>query len=724
MAKYTQEELEDYRKKLHVEFVQKFDSQPSPGRLRFQEELLIPGGISKSTLSRAFKNARTLEEKADRPPADVACVTAYQFLLQNWSVSEGHVFSYIGPPLEVTQEEKVILHPRFPREAVQNALANGGNEVRIIDTYPSFLLSNQEHPEEINFLNWALQPGRKLKLLVLNPVGHGIDLRINAAITKPLLFEMPISAFRTALVAAFQQLLEFSKEHDGQLEVKLMDEFPAAHGVLMSNHTFFGFHFSHRLAHKASFFEIKGSNHLSIDFHQHFEKIWNEPHSSVKLDQRAFGNIKRVLEQKNHSWNSLVGRWEVYFQDKWQEDPSATLSKISRAVLEVDPPHNSALMEARLYFQDAELNRMQTFDGNVRFERLKEGEFAFLIFSDHENLSIRLIVRCKLDANNRFLLGHWVLTNAYDLNTSAIVLLRVNDKLYPSPQFDIPFPEIGHKGLLKTMAFRNQQSLSLNEFAEHNKTGKENAGVEMFNGTYKMYAYSLNRVQESKKLKKGIQLNMLHISPYGFVQYHSVKSTAFGVASVKRDNLYITLTDHSRDYRVGHFIFHTKDKKIEKDGVYAGVFLGITYRHGLPVARRVVLVKTDQEFGQEPPQHIVANSPEYHALDEGLKKALSGRIKNLIGFLRSNGDIFTLDELFEEWERSILFEENEFVDFACHYVQQKDIKKAIELLDRAVEFGFFDLQRFEDRIRHTEVFQTLIEDSKYKAIKERLSHFE
>lgn len=724
MPKYSQDEKENYRKKLFTEFVQKFDAQPPEGRLRFEKHLIIAPGLSASTLSRAFANARELEKKeAERIPADAACATAYDYLTKYWQASDECVFAYIGElPQEEPIEATVIARERFPQEVIFKALADCKGDIRIIDTYPSFLRTDQDHPDEINFLNWTKQSGRKLKLLVLDPTGHGIDLRLNSAINKPLLFEMTIDTFRRQLVSVFQELLEFSTEHPELLEVKLMNELPAIHGILMPNRVFFGFHFSHRLSHKASFVEIQGANCLSTDLGQHFEKIWNESQSSFSLDQILFDKIKRVMEQKNHSWDSFVGNWEVYFQDKWQEDRSSPLSKISKADLEIDPPLNNAPMSARLYFWDAQLDRLQKFDGNVRFERLTDSEFAFLVFSNHENVSIRLIVRCKLDANNDALLGHWALTNAYDLNTSAIVLKKNSDQGFPAPKFNIPFKDVPSE-VLNALAFRNQYSFSLAEFANKYKATKEGAGLEMYEGTYKMYAYVLGR-NKDEKLKKGIQLNQIHISSFGFVRYKSIKSTSFGVASVKDDNLYLTLTDDERDYRVGHFIFYTNDIKIEKDGVYTGIFLGISFRNRLPVARRVVLVKSDETFEGASPSFIVANSEEYQLLHKGLKKALSGRIKNLIGFLRSSSGIFSLAELYREWEGGKIFEENEFFEFACKYALEEDKEKAILLLDRAVEFGFFDIERFEEKIVESKICQEILKDAQYKAIKERISNSE
>ncbi|MFN0176283.1 MAG: hypothetical protein ACKVU0_16680 [Saprospiraceae bacterium] len=709
-------ELEDFRQKLYGEFVAKFDLQPKEGRLASYKDLLRFNKIGDTTLWRAFTNAKEMEKEnaEDRLEATAACATAYEYLAKYWQVSDECVFTYIGLEMEEpgNKDNGMALHPRFPKEEVAKCLAQCQEDIRIIDTYPSFMLDDEDNPDEINFLDWANQSGKKVRLLVLNPSGRGIDLRINAAINKPNLFEMPVTAFRIKLVEVFRNLMVFSKENPNLLEVKLMDDLPAFHGIIMPACGYFGFHFSHKLSHKATFIEVKGKNLLYKDSLQHFEHIWNSPERAFKLDQGSFDKIESALAQKNHVWESLKGRWEVYFQDKWKEDTSSPVSKISRAVIEIDPPFNSGPMSARLYFQDADMNRLRLFDGQVRFERLKEGEFAFLVFSDRKYLSIRLIVRCILGER---LYGHWVLINSQDLNSSACILTKANQHKPVAPAFDIPI----EKGVISTLALRNRHSFSLAAFAEVCKTHTSNKKIENYEGPYEMYAYGMQSVQQKNgtKLKKGIQLNCIHIASYGFVRYKSLRTEAKGVASINENNLYLTLTDDDRNYRVGYFIFYTKDRQVKENGVLAGIFLGISLRDQLPVARRIVLVKSKTEFDDVQPNFIVANSDEYKNLDEGIKKALSGRIKNLIGFLRSNSGIFNLTELFADWKGSKIFEENEFFEFACFYAEKGDKQKAIQLFERAVEFGFYDLEKFEEAIEKSPVRQEILSDEDYLSIK-------
>ncbi len=720
---------------LYYEFVKPFFEQQNKQdkrAIKYQKDLTWErSGLNSAQLSKGFIKATAYVGGAECDFPLSSCANVYQFLRKHWKVTKDGWFEKINGKEGISLSPSVEVHPSYSKDRVNQSIASSKGEVKIIDTYASFLIDFQNQKEEEELIRgWLADDERKIKLLVLDPAEKAFEIRLKS-IHSGRAFEI-----RKSILNGLKSLFKICETSNNRFEIHIMDEIPAMHGIILPSRIFFGLHYSFGLSQNATFFEMQGGdNKMREDFNHHFNTLWENRDRSRALDKDLLEQISKKVDQANQEFPLLKGKWEVLFHDRWDgggatseegtieqknvrsESPKGSvLGKISCAILEViDRGEKGGPIRAKLVFFDAQLGKEREFESDIRFERLEQSEFAYFQFSDFQKLSIRLIVRYKSDKDKTYL-GHWTLMNDNDLNSGPAVLKKMDHNSNIAAKYALSVDEIEDLYVIRGLVFRESSSFSLEQFrAEFNKQ----EDLSRFAGVYKMYSYGRH------KQRKGIQLNILEIKEYGYVEYKSkrreapdIKTEEFeakGVALVKNQNLYITLTHDKYEHRTGYFILNIGDRQATAGSVYAGMFLGISWDDQKPVARKIVIVKTDKAYTEEEASFCGLESSEYKNLHKGIQKALSGRVTNLVGFLRA--PIFSLEDLFNEWNKSEKQDSEILFEIACEKALQSKKSECLSLLNRAIEHGFSDLKRFELMIEKSTIRQEVLADTEYQAVK-------
>jgi hypothetical protein len=694
----------ELKKNLLEQYVLPFREQREASRhlRKTQKDLAEAGnGISEAKLSRVFRNIGTDNEIKVPAPyyGDV-----YRHMQANWRVLDG-VFAQISSPRQSNAIFEVKPHPAYPKEAIDEARKAPNAKVRILDTYA---LLEQQRIEGISIQDWLSDDGRTLQILVLNPAGRGFKMREKSGVWEKA------PTFRARVLDGLRNLLTAIEGSDGRLEVRLMDELPAAHAVIFDERLFYGLHFSFSLSQDASFFEVNGKeNHVFRDFDAHFDTIWKDTKRSRALDSGLLTDLERKTRQANYALEYLVGSWEVFFHDPRNRDEEegqadlSTVGHITRGILEV--AELSSSNEEAAFLTLPGIARMNSA---LRMDHLEDCDFAQFRFTDHHTFAVHLSLRCNY-SKGKPLYGHFTMMSPEGLFAGPLMLYKnegeVSAHIYTEHALSLRniSPEVLHR-----LAFREEASFRLDNFSKDN----ESLDLMQFAGVYHIYAHGR---AEGDGLN-GILINVLEIHRFGYVRFRSRGDyVAYGRAVVRNNNLYITLTHGKKPYRVGFFILHTKDMPVAENRLYTGIFLGISLRVELPIGKRVV-------FQYEPNGSFESLQPRFHKRTEAegyskipleIRQILSGRIKNFIGFVRRRGDVFNLADLKKEWALSIHPDEI-FYEAACFKAFSNAGKdEVIKMLRRAVQHGFAEFERFEREIEKTAVAPTIFKDEDYKRLK-------
>ena len=108
----------------------------------------------------------------------------------------------------------------------------------------------------------------------------------------------------------------------------------------------------------------------------------------------------------------------------------------------------------------------------------------------------------------------------------------------------------------------------------------------------------------------------------------------------------------------------------------------------------------EERYDDLGPERIELYSPQYFDLPEGVRANLTGRMNNLIGFIRKKA-ISSNDDLIKESNDEIDIG-NLLFESACQKAIDKNISGCAKMILRAVRHGFTDLQLFEEKLTEWE----------------------
>ena len=588
------------------------------------------------------------------------------------------------------QARTSTIFPNFPITQIIEAAKNPDNQIfQIMDTWVSDIFVKKSYPIDFSISNLLNEnPNLKCQMLVLNPTEEAFNLRLKS-ITSNKELELKHHNILTEKV----QNLEIFKDwqdvkYRNRFEVRLFNDLVGVNAYITSSELFYGHYFSFDFAKNNSFYQVPNQSDILIndEIRRNFNTLW-ERNVSNRLDQNmvnefieekdAISNLYKHTDKDNY-------KIQAYLPKKVFED--------TPLFRKTDDNADGQYLEFKIIISKEDNNFLKTdcqfpdgtrINGVIRtmHEKYYRCQFNYRT----EKIVINLVIPLELDYG--------------DVNT-ALFSLIFNKRAF-----------CGLSVIVRNDSPTNNYQENLlkidKKVSELNKSfwfpaiipPQPNGSVNAVSGQYLVYAYGRS---EDKKIR--IETNIIRIAESGFVQYIKKDGEvhAEGVASIdKYYNLHLDLTEKVSQLHC-HFIFHTQEKKVTSDNLFCGLYLGISQtRDKTPKAVRAVMKwlppQTDISTAIS---RVEIHSPEYKKLDEGIKKALTGRIGNFINW-RNAG--FTAKELLSEVKnnsKKIYNITDVFVLAACYDIIINGGRKKLDLenLERAIRHGYTDFEDLKGKI--------------------------
>jgi len=616
------------------------------------------------------------------------CLYDYWEIDNNYLVRKGSGTRVVAPAMSFKNESPLTIHRDYNEARIGAAVKNDGPEVWLINTYVASKMLDIEASEndEETIKNWLFRQNKKVKILILRPDGKGMMLR-----TKSKL-DINGSALAEILLRQLNDLLGYQKRlPEGQLEIKLMDEIPGMAAVILDSCLFYGLHYSFGHTEASSWFEITDPAHFSYqDIKRHFEAIWNDDTRSFTLTEEILDNITRALNIVRRELDFLVNsKWRVHLHDlsdviKGEKEApyGATTGNIIHWQLEITKPERGVYLRAQLTVPGLS----KPLKANVVSEKIGERNYAHIRFPEFGQISIHLSFHgTQEEIQKGLLLGHFVISSDSDSCSGYIVLQKTASFEETRPALSVYLHRI--------LTFRDSSYYSLA------RTRSEMMKFKSFPhaGTYKIYSYG-----GEKGGSKNIKINWLHIDEFGVARYKNQNfHELIGRVTHIVPNLHIVFT-HFRDkepQRRSYMIISVHSSEPEKGVYYSAVHLGVSWKNHMPTGKRFIMEYFGEDgFDTAKPEIISLHSLEYKKIEpDELRYLLSGRVKNLLGFLRKEGRIFDIEDIKDEWEGSIRMNEV-FYDSAVQNARRGKYDQAAKMILRAVNHGRNRIDDFEREI--------------------------
>ncbi|MBK8196494.1 MAG: hypothetical protein IPK76_26085 [Lewinellaceae bacterium] len=575
-------------------------------------------------------------------------------LVQNWLIVEEKLVPKHSSILikKSSSGSSIVTHKNFSAAKIGAAVAQQvpDSEICLINTYLATVQMDQEtYQDNLETIkNWLAVQNRKVKIIILRPEGKGMFLR-----TKTSLDSNGTDLANT-LILHLSILIKLMDSYPGQLEVKMMDEIPGMAAFILPDRLFYGLHYSFGHTETGSWFEITDPGmDCYLHIKRHFDTLWNDPMRTTPLTPDLLDHYKRALNIVKRDPEFLHNsNWKVYLHDLSsvalgkREAPFTELTgKITHWKLRIEKPEKGVYLKAHLEIPDSNIKLPEV---NLITENLSDRDYAHARFSDFGTLSIHLSFHCRKAAvDDPFMLGYFILSAGGDCCAGYIVLEKIDQPDIvrpPTDERDIASEPYLHR----LLSFRDSSYYSL----ERTRTEKRLFRPLPYQGKYKVYSYG-----GSRGGAKCIKQNWLYIDQYGIATYRNQEFPRLtGRATLLDQHLHGFFIHYDNDntdlQRRSYLIISVRGRKAKKGRYYSAIQLGVSTERDMPTGKRYILEYVDDQpiHDKDKPVKIALHSKSYQDLPPGLAGLLSGRVKNLLGFLRTGANIDDIHGVNKEWE--------------------------------------------------------------------------
>lgn len=620
----------------------------------------------------------------------------------------------------------IIIHKNYEEAEIGKHVFKAGTEVCLINTFLAYDLVHKDADEtSIKTLkNWLKVQNKKVRVIVLRPDGKGMMLRAKSSLGSNG------AALVNDLIQQLESLLELQTELPNQLEVRLVDEIPGVSGVILENKAFFGLHLAFGHTEQSTWHEITSTEHYSYkNLKKHFDELW-KPDRSMPLTADEIDHLKRALNIARGDLGFLTANpWKVYLHEMTmvikgnRAAPFAdTTGEVSIWDLKLTKPDRGIYLIAELKTSASE----QPLKAKLITEKLGNSDYAHCRFTVFERFSIHLTFNCRLEDQAihplKLMLGYYVISAGADACSGYIALQHTSDNLDVNEE---PTEVVNY--LNRLLTFRDSSYFSLHR----TRSEMTRFSGMPHKGTYKVYSYGGKRDGG-----KCIKVNWLKIDEIGVATYKNQRfpKGLIGRATLIDGKLHIVFNNtNTNKQRRSYLIISVPELPVPRDTYYSAVHLGVSEDPSMPIGKRFILEYLENvDFEGSAPFPIALHSDDYKKLKDELKKLLSGRVKNLLGFLRKEGNIKDYIDIKAEWEESIQMSEV-FYESALWKARKREdglvdpnaVKDAADMILRAVNHGFDQMTKFDDEIARMNpaILKQIQETKYYKTIQDILNHY-
>lgn len=438
---------------------------------------------------------------------------------------------------------------------------------------------------------------------------------------------------------------------------------------------------------------------------------------------KYFNEGDLVLSQDEKEVRTFMGDWELFCNvgNRWydkDESPNPYITKVVKGSIHIAQDPLSGYYMCKLSAEHLSF----PYAGRLRLLENENRNFLMAALNPEQGKGTILLYLFLGSGDHDFATGIFnsLLSTNPMVSTGALVLRR-------STRTGDNHEERIRNYLANIQRARLEPALNYQEniWKDNNYRNCPYAGL------YKVYSYS-SRMSSRRKC---IAVGILEIHPNYAVNYkkEAGKEEARGRAEMNYTNLIIHLRDVSLN-RYGAFFITTKDylPRGQERYIFSGVFGGFARLKNNGVASRLVLEPVKGEglsYESLEPERIDLYSSQYHQIDPVIRQVLSGRLKNLIGFMKE-ANTFAKNHLQKDIKEDIPLGEV-FFQSALYEAQQKEVEKSLKMIRRAVRYSFEDLDRFERELNElTErnwveagIRDAILQDDQYQEIRQQLDDF-
>jgi hypothetical protein len=565
--------------------------------------------------------------------------------------------------------------------------AKAGDTIRILDTWiPTFIFQDIDNVAKVWLEDWA-EKGVSFEILVLDPVGAALKMRVKA-------IKQDWLAFRQITVSRLETLLKSRGRYPKQIMLRFYDEAPSVNVFITPKQIYFGTYFSFAPSTNTSFQRIENdnSNTMAAHLNKHFETIWSRAET---LESSNFERIRKDIRAV-----------EVISQ------------KLRNSHIQIHLPTDTIpnTLSQRLLFSKDFAGRNTNLGGTVElnFEMddtvgdsekahwilkgsdnmingkvfiIHENYFRLQFATDQKELTLNFVIQSNIEENKPI----WAIYSAIH-NKRAYCGIAIA-RFYTDKTQPFTVSAVSDTMALHSRSFWHPAFIS--------ESASEKSSIQPYKGLYYVHTYGRDNKNREDII---IVSNLLEIYESGYVEYcrRGTEVQATGHAFLCEGNIYVEL--FTKDKRQSYFIFYAGSHTAKAGRFYTGVYSGLSQNHDNPIALRAVL-EYKKENGENANLFPLRNkiySKGYEALPEGIRIALTGRIDNFISFPRLNGAIFSDDNL-----RAEVLSHHEYDGFKDIYVKaaivsiayNDDWRKGLKHLERAYRHGYSDFSAFERMLK-------------------------
>lgn len=608
------------------------------------------------------------------------------------------------------QTQKVRPFHKLPEEEIINRMITAPDgPIKILDTRLPDLFYYQKSSQDVSS-KWLTQSNRHFEFLLLNPVSKLFELRLKA--------DLPGSKFLELIEDAIKRLefiINLQATFPERISVRVFEERSTFNIFQLPDVTYTGWYSTRGSSHDMTFVRLSASTTFEHELRQHFSAIWGravEGRAIIASIKSAFRTEKRYFEDLKDKKIKIylpMGRFDLSNEQDLLTAEAQVQGQKEFVVFTASftAEHRSP---RETYW---ELHHGDSIKGD--FNPMREEYFRCQL--NHNEFTLNIVVPQNILKSREPV---WIIYSVIRKNESFCgTTVAINTQLTQQPLSDKDQGQlIKDKIIGQNFNFWNPVSIIQN-------LPNHLTSLRKFVGTYKVYAYGRHRGNDVMVLA-----NSLRIDNYGKVTFRRYKDKDHATGHFNYDghNLFIELNitdDEDDNNKRNYFSFFINNKFPKNGSVYGGIFLSQSKNHNYPHGRRVILeFQGDKSLDQIEPERNVINTPAYEQLDMGLKKALTGRVENFIGFPREANAIYDYTGLLNEASKNK--ERCDFADVfykaAWYEAQHGHYQRAAVNIRRAYNHGFTEFERFERELQTigTEAYNRVTKEKEYKNVKEAL----
>jgi len=572
--------------------------------------------------------------------------------------------------------------------------------------------------EEIRIIDTFLDNWRKIRKDLKKAVEQGC--KVSILLNEPDFQAIVKRSFRISDIGGGIESLRKSInniraevetwENSNLVKIETHDSLPGFNLFAVDNDYFIGLFWHDREAIDGPFMKVTNQGFKKyVD--EHFEAMWEY---AVKPKSQRVIAIGKPLDTR---LSPYLGTWNLYCNKVEKNEESYNLRSMEHGkVVEnlIRFEEKSGVVEATFVSSDG-----RVFEGEAFICRNNDSFLEVQLKSVVNNNNIQFYFHIGAGLYNN-LIGIYshLYVNAPILGAGLSVIVRSKENHSISIENWEPRPidkidEMERKKTLRYLTFPAGSRLEAIQSFEQLKTYNRFNYPSLAEGVYKIYSY---QGSEDNPFNRYITESLLYIDEF-YQVFHKRCGLAYAndkkyaesrgkVESSKSDSLIISLKSLEHG-RIGFFVINFVEERPKLGDYFTGVFSGVGLRNRkVAIGNRVVLRflgKNKELFDNTEIDRYRINSERFFEIPKEVRRNLTGRTNNMVGFLHTKG-ASSSKALLNEADKGIDMKSVLF-DSALQRALTDNVNQipnSVKAFERALLHGFEPFEAYENKLAEYE----------------------